>query len=83
MTREELTHRRRASGSRKGTRVRLGGSSSAEVRARLDRLVDSILASVRGEGLTGLRREPFDVVASIGSTVGTLALLLRTRPVSC
>ena len=48
---------------------------------RLDRLVDSILASVRGEGLTGLRREPFDVVASIGSTVGTLALLLRTRPV--
>jgi nanoRNase/pAp phosphatase (c-di-AMP/oligoRNAs hydrolase) len=40
MTREELTHRRRASGSRKGTRVRLGGSSSAEVRARLDRLVE-------------------------------------------
>ena len=48
---------------------------------RLDRLVDSILASVRGEGLTGLRREPFDAVASIGSTVGTLAMLLRTRPV--
>jgi signal transduction histidine kinase len=48
---------------------------------RLDRLVDSILASVRGEGLTGLRREPFDVVTSIGSTIGTLALLLRTRPV--
>jgi signal transduction histidine kinase len=49
--------------------------------SRLDRLVDSILASVRGEGLTGLRRDPFDVVASIGTTVGTLALLLRTRAV--
>jgi signal transduction histidine kinase len=48
---------------------------------RLDRLVDSILASVRGEGLTGLRREPFDVVTAIGNTVGTLALLLRTRSV--
>jgi len=48
---------------------------------RLDRLVDGILASVRGEGLTGLQREPFDVVASIGTTVGTLALLLRTRAV--
>jgi signal transduction histidine kinase len=48
---------------------------------RLDRLVDGILASVRGEGLTGLRREPFDVVATIDRTVGTLALLLRTRPV--
>ncbi len=48
---------------------------------RLDRLVDSILATVRGEGLTGLRREPFDVVGAINNTVGTLALLLRTRPV--
>jgi signal transduction histidine kinase len=48
---------------------------------RLDRLVDSILASVRGEGLTGLRREPFDVVANIDKTVATLALLLRTRAV--
>ena len=48
---------------------------------RLDRLVDSILASVRGEGLTGLRREPFDVVGAITNTVGTLALLLRTRSV--
>ena len=48
---------------------------------RLDRLVDSILASVRGEGLTGLRREPFDVVGAIEKTVGTLALLLRTRAV--
>jgi hypothetical protein len=48
---------------------------------RLDRLVDGILASVRGEGLTGLRREPFDVVDSVSNTVGTLALLLRTRAV--
>jgi signal transduction histidine kinase len=48
---------------------------------RLDRLVDGILASVRGEGLTGLRREPFDVVTAIDKTVGTLALLLRTRAV--
>ena len=43
--------------------------------------MDSILASVRGEGLTGLQREPFDVVAAIDKTVGTLALLLRTRAV--
>jgi len=48
---------------------------------RLDRLVDSILASVRGEGLTGLRREPFDVSAAIDGTMGMLALLLRTRSV--
>ncbi len=48
---------------------------------RLDRLVDSILASVRGEGLTGLHREPFDVVYAIDRTVGNLALLLRTRAV--
>jgi len=48
---------------------------------RLDRLVDSILATVRGEGLTGLRQDPFDVVTAIGATVGTLALLLRTRAV--
>jgi signal transduction histidine kinase len=48
---------------------------------RLDRLVDSILASVRGDGLTGLRREPFDVVTAIGATVRTLGLVLRTRPV--
>jgi signal transduction histidine kinase len=48
---------------------------------RLDHLVDGILASVRGEGLTGLRRDPFDVVEAIDKTVGTLALLLRTRAV--
>ncbi len=44
---------------------------------RLDRLVDSILASVRGEGLTGLAREPFDVGRVVGETVETLGLLLR------
>jgi signal transduction histidine kinase len=48
---------------------------------RLDRLVDGILESVRGEGITGLRRDPFDVVEAISGTVGTLALLLRSRSV--
>ena len=56
-------------------------SGATEQVTRLDRLVDSILASVRGEGLTGLRRDPFDVVDAIDRTVGTLALLLRTRAV--
>ncbi len=56
-------------------------ASAADQVTRLDRLVDSILASVRGEGLTGLRREPFDVVGAVDNTVGTLALLLRTRAV--
>ena len=40
---------------------------------RLDRLVDSILASVRGEGLTGLSRAPFDAIAAVDETVETLA----------
>ncbi len=56
-------------------------ASAVDQVSRLDRLVDGILASVRGEGLTGLRREPFDVVAAIAGTVGTLGLLLRTRAV--
>jgi len=56
-------------------------ASATEQVTRLDRLVDSILASVRGEGLTGLRREPFDVADAVGSTVRTLALLLREHPV--
>jgi len=56
-------------------------ASATEQVTRLDRLVDSILASVRGEGLTGLRREPFDVADAVGSTVRTLALLLRDHPV--
>lgn len=56
-------------------------ASATDQVTRLDRLVDSILASVRGEGLTGLRRDPFDVVGAVDETVGTLALLLRTRAV--
>ncbi|MFL5686558.1 MAG: GAF domain-containing protein [Chloroflexota bacterium] len=49
--------------------------------ARLDRLVDSILASVRGEGLTGLSRAPFDAVAAVDDVVETLRLLLRPHPI--
>jgi signal transduction histidine kinase len=55
--------------------------AAAEQLARLDRQVDSILASVRGEGLTGLSRAPFDAVASVGETVDTLRLLLRPHPI--
>jgi signal transduction histidine kinase len=49
--------------------------------SRLDRLVDSILASVRGEGLTGLSRAPFDAVKAVDETVDTLRLLLRPHPI--
>lgn len=49
--------------------------------SRLDRLVDSILAAVRGEGLTGLAREPFDIGWSVSETVETLRLLLRPHPI--
>ena len=49
--------------------------------ARLDRLVDSILASVRGEGLTGLSQAPFDAVAAVDDVVDTLRLLLRPHPI--
>lgn len=55
--------------------------AAADQLARLDRLVDSILASVRGEGLTGLSRAPFDAVASVGDTVETLRLLLRPHTI--
>lgn len=48
---------------------------------RLDRLVDSILASARGEGLTGLSRAPFDAVQAVDETVETLRLLLRPHPI--
>jgi signal transduction histidine kinase len=48
---------------------------------RLDRLVDSILASVRGEGLTGLARQPFDVVSAVDETVDTLRLILRPHEI--
>jgi signal transduction histidine kinase len=56
-------------------------SAALDQVGRLDRLVDSILASVRGEGLTGLAREPFDVVEAVAETVETLRLLLRPHPV--
>jgi signal transduction histidine kinase len=49
--------------------------------SRLDHLVDSILASVQGEGLTGLRRIPFDAVTAVAETVETLRLLLRPHPI--
>jgi signal transduction histidine kinase len=49
--------------------------------SRLDRLVDSILASVRGEGLTGLSRAPFDAVQAVDEVVETLRLLLRPHPI--
>ena len=49
--------------------------------SRLDRLVDSILASVRGEGLTGLSRAPFDIVQAVDDVVETLRLLLRPHPI--
>ena len=54
---------------------------AVEQLSRLDRLVDSILASVRGEGLTGLAREPFDVVRAATDTVETLRMLLRPHPI--
>ncbi len=56
-------------------------AAASDQLARLDRQVDSILASVRGEGLTGLSRAPFDAVASVGETVETLRLLLRPHPI--
>lgn len=48
---------------------------------RLDRLVDSILASVRGEGLTaGLARVPFDIAQAVNDTIGEMTPLLRGHP---
>ena len=43
--------------------------------------MDSILASVRGEGLTGLSRAPFDAVIAVDDVVETLRLLLRPHPI--
>jgi signal transduction histidine kinase len=56
-------------------------SSALEQVARLDHLVDSILASVRGEGLSNLARTPFDTVAAVDETVERLRLLLRAHPI--
>jgi signal transduction histidine kinase len=48
---------------------------------RLDRLVDSILASVRGEGLAaGLARVAFDVAKAVNDTIGEMTPLLRGHP---
>jgi signal transduction histidine kinase len=48
---------------------------------RLDRLVDSILASVRGEGLAaGLARVPFDIARAINDTIAEMSPLLREHP---
>ena len=44
---------------------------------RLDRLVDSILVSVRGDGLGVLDRSPFDLGRTMGETVELLRPLLR------
>lgn len=46
---------------------------------RLDRLVDSILVSVHGEGLAALARQPFDVDGAVGETVDLLRPLLRNH----
>ena len=56
-------------------------SAALDQLGRLDRLVDSILASARGEGLTGLSRTPFDAVTAVDETVETLRLLLRPHPI--
>jgi K+-sensing histidine kinase KdpD len=56
-------------------------SAALEQVGRLDRLVDSILASVRGEGLTGLARRPFDVVSAVDETVDTLRLILQPHQI--
>jgi K+-sensing histidine kinase KdpD len=56
-------------------------AAAADQLARLDRQVDSILASVRGEGLTGLSRAPFDAVSAVDDTVDTLRLLLRPHTI--
>jgi signal transduction histidine kinase len=56
-------------------------ASALDQVSRLDHLVDSILASVRGEGLTGLAQDPFDVVAAADETVERLRLLLRSHPI--
>ena len=49
--------------------------------ARLDRQVDSILVSVRGDGRLGLSRAPFDAAFAVDDVVETLRLLLRPHPI--
>ena len=73
--------RPRADRRRPRTAGRLAATPPRTRSTRLDRLVDSILASVRGEGLTGLSRAPFDAVGAVDETVETLRLLLRPHPI--
>ena len=68
-------------GGRTPTRPSVARRRRSDQLGRLDRLVDSILASVRGEGLTGLSRAPFDAVEAVDETVETLRLLLRPHPI--
>jgi two-component system, OmpR family, sensor histidine kinase KdpD len=70
-----------AAGERANADAALWSSAASDQLGRLDRLVDSILASVRGEGLTGLSRAPFDAVSAVDETVETLRLLLRSHPI--
>ncbi len=56
-------------------------SAADDQLARLDRQVDSILVSVRGDGLTGLSRAPFDAADAVEDVVETLRLLLRPHPI--
>ena len=74
-------HRWRADRADRRRPPRRGAPPPSTSSRRLDRLVDSILASVRGEGLTGLSRAPFDAVAAVDETVETLRLLLRPHPI--
>jgi signal transduction histidine kinase len=49
--------------------------------SRLDRLVDSILASVSGAGLAAaLSRTPFDVAQAVNDTITEIGPLLRDQP---
>jgi nanoRNase/pAp phosphatase (c-di-AMP/oligoRNAs hydrolase) len=77
MTREELTHRKRAGGSRSRTRVRLGGSSRDEVRVRLDRLVEFARSHRRALILTHDNPDP----DSLASGVALAWLLEQTAGV--
>jgi nanoRNase/pAp phosphatase (c-di-AMP/oligoRNAs hydrolase) len=65
MTRDQASHRRRAPGVRTRTRVRLGGSSASEVRARLDRLVAFARGHRRALILTHDNPDPDSIAAGV------------------
>jgi len=81
MTREEVTHRKRATRSRTRTRVRLGGSSRAEVRARLDRLVEFARGHHKALILTHDNPDPDSLASGValawllGQTAGVEAVV--------